>query len=280
MKNSLAKIGTAATLALSLNACISLPGDDGGSDVKASSSTNAKAPTGSTSLSGSVISALCGGRNQEALDRLNAQPSSIGNLLLKAVALEKSGLPVKARNAYATVARSGNRQKLSVKCKAAPLRGSMVEVASKRLIALQRKLVELDMNFLASTTKLHDSLGTPTPPKPAPKSSGKTKSKKRDTKGLKLIALDVTLPRSHHPKGSWYAHLSSYDSYEDAVKYTSTLEKSYSALKGAINIWQISTANGQAFRLGVPVEQWSDADRLCVTIRSTGEYCHVLDRMK
>ncbi len=280
MKNRLAKIGTAVTLALSLNACISMPDFGGGSDVKTSSATDAKAPTGSSSVSGAVISALCGGRNQEALDRLNTQPSSISNLLLKAVALEKSGLPVKARNAYATVARSGNRQKMNVKCKAVPLRGPLVEVASKRLIALQRKLVALDMDFMANTTKLHDSLGTPTPPKPVRKNSAKTKAKNRDTKGLKLIALDVTRPRSHHPQGSWYAHLASYSSYENAIEYTSTLEKSYPALKGAISIWQISTANGQAFRLGVPVEQWSEADRLCVTIRSTGEYCRVLDRMK
>ncbi|WP_417464156.1 hypothetical protein [Kordiimonas sp.] len=220
--------------------------------------------------SDAVEQAMCEGRAIDAARMLMSEPlSSAPDRFYTGLALEQSGRPVAARRVYASLMNSGSRDMVFMRCGNEIMADGMVgSEAGRRLAIIASELqtmdvarmqpVRLDHGLPAMTEKPADVART------AP-AAGNTGPRR-----------DVTRPSGSSPLGRWFAHLASYRSYEQAVSSKSILEKKYPALSGIIDQWEVNVG-GFALRLGVRLQEKSDAQTMCNQVKSQGDYCAVLD---
>ncbi len=231
--------------------------------------------------------ALCGRDYAGVMRALNDGRMGIDeSAFWRGYILEMSGQVMHASAVYEMLVSHDTDATVSLYCNDALIvSGSVRGEAATRLAVLESKLLALDANFSAPVTPTHKGLPKSVKPievvkpkiektnKPASAPSQNTAT----SSGLKIKPLIVEVPPSQSNTGDWFAHFSSYSSSENADSYQAVLEGKYPTLKGVIEKWQISSGGGAAWRLGVRANEWSDVDRLCVVIRSKGDYCRVID---
>ncbi len=260
-----------------------------------------KAPnTQSTSLTLSPAeAAICNGQYKEVHTILKTKfelpPKS---RFLDAYAYELGGHPIKAISIYQSLAAANLATgPMSLKCmNQTHFTGDFHEIIAARIHIITAQLTEMGVRQSILTAPHHSGLPptikqavqqTSIQNDPVPPSANKVKKTAAELQGQKPKAknpffkhLEVTLPDSVSANGQWFAHIASYRTEENANSYHGKLEEQYPALKGNTQKWQITTSKGPTWRLGVRVNEWSDADRLCVIIRSKEEYCRVIDTTK
>lgn len=231
-------------------------------------STGPSAPrAGVAVLPEGLEDAICQGRAQEAVDALTAEPLvSVSDQFFTALALEEAGKATRARLVYAGVMQSGSNDIVRARCPGRTLAdGPVMDEAAKRLAALSQTLAALDVD-LAPSTVLHDGLPSSGPVRavdPVRFSGGPPRA--------------VARPASQSPLGQWFVHLASYRSMDNAMRNKSTLERRFPALAGLIDQWELDVSGSLAIRLGIRVDNRTDADTLCAEVKSQQEYCAVID---
>ncbi|WP_262693741.1 hypothetical protein [Kordiimonas aquimaris] len=221
-------------------------------------------------LPAALQTAICEGRGQDALDALTAEPLfSASDRFYTALALEETGAAMRARSLYAAVMQTGSTDIVRASCADRVLAdGLATDEAARRLAALSQQLAALDVN-LAPERPLHNGLA-----RTSALNTGSIASTLSYSGGA---SQSIVRPASQSPLGQWFAHLTSYGSIESATSNRATLEKKFPALTGLIDQWELVVNGNTAIRLGVRVSEKSDADRLCNTVKSQGEYCAVID---
>jgi hypothetical protein len=257
-----------------------------------------KAPnTQSVSLTLSPTeAAICNGQYKEVHTTLKAKselpPKS---QLLDAYAYELGGHPIKAISIYQSLGDNDQTTgPVSLKCTdKTHYAGDFHQIIAARIHIITTQLTEMGVRQSILTAPHHSGLPptikqtvqqTSTQNDPVPPSTNRVKKtaiepqdQKPKAKNPFFKPLEVSLPDSVSTTGQWFAHIASYRTEENANSYHSKLEEQYPALKGNIQKWQIATSKGPTWRLGVRMIEWSDADRLCVIIRSKEEYCRVIN---
>jgi hypothetical protein len=275
---------------VAITLCSALAACSGSAD--SGTQPTANAPQVSTiGVTEGLQSALCGRDYSRAMTALNDGGMGVDeSAFWRGYILEMSGQVMHASAIYETLITNGTDTTVSLSCSDRQLVGGLTaEEASKRLALIRSKLLALDANFSAPLTPTHKGLAQSAKPvetsKPVVTAASKPKADPTPVQnqttaaasGLKIKPLIVEVPPSQSNTGDWFAHFSSYSSSENADSYLAVLEGKYPALIGVIEKWQISSGGGAAWRLGVRAGEWSDVDRLCVVIRSKGDYCRVID---
>jgi cell division septation protein DedD len=245
--------------------------------------------------------AICDGRTEVAKALARGDNNfSPKDRFISAYALELEGHPVIAKAIYMSLNdKDIEDERLSLSCNGViHYDGEIVHLARSRIGIINAKLAAMDVDFAAPMRPIHSGLGPsiasqppikvatvqPSSSKQAPKAAQPTPAKKQPVQAENTNSffkpLTVTLPASVDSDGKWFAHIASYRTEENATAYLSTLEGKYPALAGNIESWQVVTNDGATWRLGVRANEWSDADRLCVIIRSKSDYCRVIDTAK
>lgn len=256
--NTLRAAGALLSMSL-LAACSSSGGLFGGS-------SSPSAGTGPLiRMQDDVLAAVCEGHAEDAVAIMSSEPlMSPTDRFFVALATEVAGHPARARQLYARVMQSGATERVNVECGRQILAdGPVSDEAAKRLAAVARDLAVLDAN-LRPTPPLHTGL-----PAAAP-------TKASATSTYTGPALPVTTPGSVSPFGQWFVHLASYRSMDNATKNRTTIEQKFPALSGILDQWEVNV-NGTAIRLGVRLNDRSEATGLCNAVKSQGAYCAVLD---
>ena len=245
--------GGAALCLLALSACGGMSGPGPSAQVMRVSNT--------------VESAICEGRAADAVTTLSSEPlSSPSDRFYLGLAYEESGRPITARRIYAGLMSSGANDQVYLRCADRVVASGSVSVeAGRRLAEIAGQLQQMDAARMGAV-QLPDGLASV---------SDKPANTVR-TSPANMARTAVTRPGSSSPLGRWFAHLSSYRSYEHAEENKSTLEKQFPALTGMIDQWEVNV-NGLAVRLGVRISERGDAQLLCNQVKSQGEYCAVLD---
>lgn len=257
------KIASSAALFSLLAACSGMPSILGGSSTTAQ--------TGSTTqrMADNVLSALCSGQPEQAVQILSLEPlASPTDRFFIAYAFEQSGRPAAARQLYAQLMQQESNERINIRCGGQTLaNGTVSDVSAQRLVVVSQNLALLDAD-LRPKQRLHAGLPSTQPASRGPASSGSTYTGP---------AIPVTAPGSQSPFGQWFAHLASYMSLENAQKNRATLEGQFPALSGIIDQWEVNSGGRTAIRLGIRVENRADAQRLCQAVKSQGKYCAVID---
>ncbi|WP_420428742.1 hypothetical protein [Kordiimonas sp.] len=220
--------------------------------------------------SNAVEQAMCEGRAIDAARILISEPlSSPADRFYTGLALEQSGKPVAARRIYASLMSSGSRDRVFLRCGNEVMAdGAVGSEAGRRLAIIASELQAMDAARM-QPVRLDHSLPSITE-KPA------DVARTTPAAGNTGPRRDVSRPSGSSPLGRWFAHLASYRSYEQAVSSKSILEKKYPALSGIIDQWEVNVG-GFALRLGVRLQEKSDAQTLCSQVKSQGDYCAVMD---
>jgi hypothetical protein len=245
--------------------------------------------------------AICEGRTEIAKALARGDNNfSAKEQFINAYALELQGHPVRAKAIYMSLSNNDKdtqSEHLSLRCDGIVHYDSpLTDLVLSRISTINAKLLAMDAVFSGETEPSHTGLKSSklsnkvikvanarvpntekAPPQPAKSITPIAPSPKIDAANPFFKPLTVTLPESIDREGKWFAHIASYRTQENATAYLGTLEGKYPALAGNIESWQASTNNGITWRLGVRVSEWSDADRLCVIIRSKNDYCRVID---
>lgn len=254
-------ICSAGALSL-LAACSGMPNILGGNQPAAQTGP------GTQRMADNVLSAICSGRPDNAVQILSLEPlASPTDQFFKAFSLEQSGRPAAARHLYVRLMQSGATDRINIRCGGETLaNGSVADVSAQRLATVSQNLALLDAD-LRPTPRLHDGLPSTSP------------ATKRSSSGTSYSgpAIPVSAPGSQSPFGQWFAHLASYMSLENAQKNRSTLEGQFPALQGIIDQWEVNSGGRTAIRLGIRVQNKADADTLCQAVKSQGKYCAVID---
>lgn len=236
-----------------------------------------------SSLSPSLQSALCQGRTDEVISALTGEPlMSSSDQFYLALAYEEAGALPKARALYGTVMQNSGSANVYANCPDRVLAaGPVGEEAGRRLASLSQHLAALDVN-LAPPAPLHDGLPPSSPNQykepPRNQSGGLTSGFAKSALSYTGAAdQSVNKPTSQSPLGQWFAHLTSYRTMENAMKNRSTLEKKFPDLAGIIDQWELDVGGRKAIRLGVRLANKGEANRLCNSVKSRGEYCAVID---
>ncbi|UTW55240.1 SPOR domain-containing protein [Kordiimonas sp. SCSIO 12610] len=247
---------------------------------------------------GPIETAICENRPEGVPSILSQfQSFQTYDRFLSAYAYELDGHPIRAKAIYTSLDKTTlDDTAVSLTCgNTKHFEGTIRAIITMRLSAIDSQLKSLGVNFVGPLKPLHAGLAaaprqpiqivqTPTPEPIVRKAAEKPKAIKPNDKPSQanpfFKPLEVTLPESVNANGRWFSHIASYGTLENANSYRSRLEDKYPALVGHIQDWQVTAKNGTAWRLGVRVNEWSDADRLCVIIRSKEEYCRVLDTAK
>jgi len=246
--------------------------------IAACSSNNPTGPRQKTVAPGyskdtqrSVEAAFCEGRANDVVTQLTSEPlASPTDRFYLALALEESGHPTRAQALYAHLMQNGVDGYVRIRCGRNILAdGSLAEQSAQRLASIARNLAILDVN-LRPAPRLHKGLPADT------KSTGN----KRSSNSYSGPAIAVETPASQSPFGQWFSHLTSYRTFDNAVKNKRVLEKKFPALKGIIDQWEVTSSGRQAIRLGIRMENKADAQTLCNSVKSQGEYCAVMDTSK
>ncbi|WND03915.1 hypothetical protein QGN29_05955 [Temperatibacter marinus] len=229
----------------------------------------------SEKIASPLKSALCAKDPAAALSHLNQASDTPVNNLFAAVALTQGGKHLTARQIFADLARSNDQSGINLSCLS--LAGTVSSVAADQLVMLQQILVQHDVKLVAEKP-LHSGLD---PVKPTQKKAAK-QTLDRDQQAAALLRLNtqITTPASATMAGTWFSHFASYFSEDKATAAVAIFEERYKPLKGVIGIWTVQSNRGIVWRVGVPADEWSDTDRLCVTIRAVGDYCKVIDRLQ
>lgn len=266
------KSAVLASMGLVLTAC------SAGANTGPSASLAASADLGKPyKISRALKKALCNNRPALALGLLNKQPQSPANGLLAALALHQGGKSVTAAGLLAPLAAGNHQQRVKLSCKNGPAFDQTVSrVASQQLASVQAVLRAHDVD-LAPAKALHTGLAA----MKDPAASVNTKQA-LNTKAANQLKLNIKIemPPSHNVAGTWFTHFSSYFDEAKAVNAIDIFEKRYDTLKGAVDYWRVSTSKGTVWRVGVAVDDWSDADRLCISVRARGDYCKIYDRLQ
>ncbi len=222
-------------------------------------------PATASLMKDAVQSALCKGNAHGAVQLLAAEPLvSPTDRFYLALAYELDGHPSIAQPLYAQIMQTGSNGYVKVKCGRTVIAdGSLSAEAARRLATVARNLAVMDVNLRPSPS-LHEGI---------PEANPQT-NKKGVYNGP---ALEVKKPDGQTPFGQWFSHLASYTSMDSAVKNKGTLEAKFPALAGIIDQWEIVANGRKAVRLGIRVQEKSDADELCQTVKSHNEYCAVID---
>lgn len=225
-------------------------------------------------MPGGLKQALCSNEPSTALGILNKVEETPSNRLFAAIALYQGGKAVTARGMLATLARAGHSDGVKIKCGSLNLQGTVSAVAAEQLVDIQRLLVAHDVQLVPKQT-LHSSLEAreDTAKATAPKAP------KNAAAELLKVNTTITMPLTANMNGTWFAHFASYFDQSKANTAISTFEKRYPALQGALDLWRVNSRMGTVWRVGVPVEEWSDADRLCIAVKASDDYCKVYDRL-
>ncbi len=236
-------------------------------------------PKGSLYAPPAFQDAICNNTPAKAYEVIaNLDADTRSNNLLMAYALEQRGHAVRARNIYARLAKRDARSNadafISLKCgRLVHFSGPIHTVAGQRLAVVSQTLALLDAD-LAKQDHLHAGLG------PTLMSKVNVKAKKPSGPTLTLRSARIELPQSASKRGQWFSHLASYNTDNDAQKYMKIAKTTYKVLADHLILWEMKTAKSKAWRLGVRSGNWSDADKLCVTIKASGAYCRVIDTRK
>ncbi|MCK0069274.1 SPOR domain-containing protein [Kordiimonas laminariae] len=238
---------------------------------------SSKLPTAQTGrtieMPRAALSALCQNAPVEALDLLSEEPmASPADRFFVAAALERGGMVTRARQIYAGLMQTNTRESVSILCGDEIIAyGPVPNEAGRRLAVISRDMALLDAN-LRPTRPLHKGLPASSKPQQTVLPAA-GKPTPRRTKGP---VTSLPRPTTNSPFGNWFVHLSSYRSMDNAIKNRPTLETKYPALKGFIDQWEVDSG-GTAIRLGVRLQDKSEADRLCAAIKNSGNYCAVMD---
>lgn len=266
-KLGLNKLGLLTAGCLTLSACM---GTSGGQSIPL------------TAPNKDLKQALCAKSPAQAINLLNQQADTPANNLYAAIAMEQGGRLVSARTLYQDLVNSGAQDGIKLTCddSALNLSGSVSTIAAKKLNQVEQILKQHDVN-LTPRKPLHAGLKAMKDP-----AASKTKKTAKTAQmneqlaaGLKLNT-KIVMPPSANLSGTWFAHFASYFDAGKATNAITIFEKRYAPLKGSVGVWTVSTAKGTVWRVGVAANEWADTDRLCVTIRSRGAYCKVIDRLQ
>ncbi len=241
------------------------------------SSNSPSLRSGETMTMGSAAeAALCQNKPGRALAILSAEPfSSPTDKFFMAVALEKSGHANRARQTYASVMQSGSNDNVSLRCGNETIAmGAVTSEAGKRLANISRHLALLDVN-MHPRPPLHRGLASMSRPVALPPVRSSSGTRKPNQAPVTTLAA----PRNQDPFGDWFVHLASYRSIDNATKSLPVLERKYPALAGNIDQWQVNSS-GTAIRLGLRLNNKSEADSICAAIKQSSNYCAVLNTRK
>lgn len=248
-----------------------------------------------------IANAICAGRQSEIVTSIDSQSIfMVSDRFLIAYAYEMAGHPIRAKVIYQSIENyRPDNENIALTCEGSSLfEGNILDLSFERIGIIDAKLQKLDVNFAPSNGPVHQGLPPmevihkkvaagiekteTTQPKAqaTPKDETNSAPQQSNKQNAFFRPLKVTLPKSAGTDGQWFAHIASYKTQENANLYKTKLEGIYPELSGHIDEWQVNSNNGPTWRLGVRIREWSDADRLCVIIRSKEEYCRVLDTTK
>ncbi|GHF16427.1 hypothetical protein GCM10017044_08390 [Kordiimonas sediminis] len=212
-----------------------------------------------------------------------------------ALFLERAGHPVRARSLYAGLLQQEAGPSVDVTCgDTVWARGPVAAEAARRLAHLAAELHNMGVRR-ESAPALHAGLPSNARPEAkvrmpdvgksggqakavAPRAQpSRLKNGNQSAVGRQSASADIQVPQTVSADGVWFAHLASYKTAENAVRYRGELAETYPALAGHIVEWIAASSTGSVWRLGVRTTEWQDADRLCIAIRSSGAYCRVID---
>ena len=220
-----------------------------------------------------ALSAFCQNAPAEALELLSAEPmASPADRFFIAAALERSGRVTRARQVYAGLMQTNTRENVSILCGDQIIaHGPVTDEAGRRLAIISRDMALLDAN-MRPNRPLHAGLPASNKPQQTVLPAAGTRKPVRS----KGPVTNIPKPTTNSPFGTWFVHLSSYRSMDNAIKNRPTLEAKYPALQGFIDQWEVDS-RGTAIRLGVRLQDKAEADRLCAAVKNSGNYCAVID---
>ncbi|WCL54208.1 hypothetical protein [Gimibacter soli] len=234
-----------------------------------------------------IAKPFCEGDYEAAAAALSASGNTdIASRFYAAYIAELLGHGGRIRPLYMALASSDDRTPVALSCSGKSIL-PVNEAASGRLTVIAFALRSMDA-AVGVPFKLHRGLpetkpvrvpsapATAATPTPAKSSSPKPVAPKPD-RPAPSPSIEVTAPASHDPNGRWFAHLVSFFEAAEAAESVKGEIRRYPALAGMFDTMQVTAKGRDTWRVGVRTSDWSDADRLCVAVRASGDYCRVID---
>ncbi|WP_308910673.1 SPOR domain-containing protein [Pseudokordiimonas caeni] len=235
-----------------------------------------------------IAKPFCEGDYEAAAAALSASGNNdIASRFYAAYIAELLGHGGRIRPLYMALASSDDRTPVALSCSGKSIL-PVNEAAAGRLTVIAFALRSMDA-AVGAPFRLHRGLPETKPvrvasapakastPAPTKTSSPKPDASKPDNQPASSPSIEVTPPASHDPNGRWFAHLVSFFEAAEAAESVKGQARRYPALAGMFDTMQVTAKGRDTWRVGVRTSDWADADRLCVAIRASGDYCRVID---